>query len=200
MGDAADDNEVLGSFIGTDAAGRYGDGSAFTLGAGLWLYTGPSGNRVGSPDPADRNVISGNRTVGVKIEQHGSAGNVVANNLIGVNPSVTAALPNNSGFDLQWRSSDNRIGGVTDAKSATSSPATPTPASTSRTPPFATASVGNHIGTNADGSGGAVHRQRGRGPHQGQPHGQPHRREPRQRQRPERDLVQAQLHEPQRHP
>jgi hypothetical protein len=111
-GDAADRNRVIGSFIGTNAAGTYGDSSAFTLGAGLWLTSGASDNIIGTPTLADRDVISGNKTVGVKIEQHGSARNIIQNNIIGLNPSGTARLANNAGFDLQWYSSDNLIGGT----------------------------------------------------------------------------------------
>jgi CSLREA domain-containing protein len=110
--DLADRNKVVGCFIGTNAAGTYGDSSAFTLGAGLWFYNGASENIVGTPSLADRNVISGNKTVGVKIEQFGSRHNVIQNNIIGLNPAGTNKLPNNAGFDLQWNSGSNVIGGT----------------------------------------------------------------------------------------
>ena len=78
----------------------------------MWIYDGPDENQIGTALPADRNIISGNRTVGVKIEQVGSQDNVVHNNVLGLNPSGTARLPNNAGFDLQWYSVGTHVGGT----------------------------------------------------------------------------------------
>ena len=109
---AAIGNRILGNFIGTDAAGTFGWSNGFTLGAGIWLYDGPKNTVVGTPALEDRNVISGNRTVGVKVEQSRTTDNIVQNNIVGMSPSATTGLGNNAGFDLQWHSKRTIIGGT----------------------------------------------------------------------------------------
>ncbi len=105
-------NRLVGNFIGTNAAGTWDINSGFSLGAGVWLNNGPTGTVIGTPALADRNVISGNRTVGIKAEHGQTKNNIVQNNIIGMNPAATNALPNNAGFDLQWHSQSQIIGGT----------------------------------------------------------------------------------------
>ena len=81
--------KVLGNFLGTDSAG------ATALGNGAAIIA-PSdgGQQIGSPLPADRNLISGNSGSGVVLTNHNSETNTVQNNYIGVNAAGDAALPN----------------------------------------------------------------------------------------------------------
>ncbi|WP_436794063.1 putative Ig domain-containing protein [Actinospongicola halichondriae] len=143
-------NQILGNFIGTNAAGTYGLSSGFTLGAGVWLNNGPTENHIGTPALADRNVISGNRTVGVKAEHARTKYNVVQNNIIGMNPATTAALPNNAGFDLQWHSTDQVIGGTGPNEGNLISGNSYTGIDLSHTTRF-NQILGNRIGTAANG-------------------------------------------------
>ncbi len=67
-------NIVAGNFIGTNAAGTSAFGSGFVSGRwGVNIAGGAKFNRVGTnadgiADAAERNVISGNRSVGVVIQ------------------------------------------------------------------------------------------------------------------------------------
>ncbi len=91
-------NEVVGDFIGiTPAGASMGvDLAGVTIGATATTATHASGDAVGSPAAADRNVISGHVGTsgnGVAILD-GSHGNTVDNNLIGTDPTGTQAVGN----------------------------------------------------------------------------------------------------------
>ncbi|MBE0540176.1 MAG: hypothetical protein IH623_02215 [Verrucomicrobia bacterium] len=108
-GTGAAGNRIEGNHIGTDPTGMTALGNAF---AGITM-SGALSNVVGGSLLEARNVISGNRQDGVFISA-GSAGNVVAGNLIGVNAAGTAALPNSfTGVTLN-DSSFNEISGNPD--------------------------------------------------------------------------------------
>jgi titin len=72
-----------------------------------------SGNIIGGPTPAERNIISGNGASGVVIDGVSSSNNVVQGNYIGLNAAGTAALGNtNSGVRLTAGARFNTIGGT----------------------------------------------------------------------------------------
>ena len=146
----ANGNKIVGNIIGLDASGNNGASPNFSLAAGVWLFDGPKNNRIGTPALEDRNVISGNRTVGVKIEQSRATDNIVQNNIIGMNPSATAARPNNAGFDLQWFSKRTTIGGTGVNERNLISGNAYTAIDLSHTT-NGNSVVGNYIGTWADG-------------------------------------------------
>lgn len=108
----AERNRIVGNFLGTNAAATYDHVDQFSLGASVWVYSGPKDTVVGTPALADRNIISGARTVGVKIEQSNTRRTVVQNNILGLRPDGNSILGNNSGIDLQWWTSENVIGGT----------------------------------------------------------------------------------------
>jgi hypothetical protein len=58
------------------------------------------------------NVISGNGANGVWIHDPGAIGNLIAGNYIGVNPKVTAALPNAGDGVLIDGVANNMVGGL----------------------------------------------------------------------------------------
>jgi hypothetical protein len=81
-------NNILGNFIGTDPTGttRMPNGTFPNFGNGV-LIQNVSSNNIGSPTPADRNVISGNALNGIHILGTLSApatGNRIQGNFIGV--------------------------------------------------------------------------------------------------------------------
>ena len=119
------ENVIAGNFIGTDLTGMQplGNGSS-----GVIIQKGAQSNWIGTDgdgvaDEAERNVISGNATLGVQIQDSGTAFNSVAGNLIGTDVSGFAALPNShavnwgGGILVFSGASANRIGTNSDGLS-----------------------------------------------------------------------------------
>jgi CSLREA domain-containing protein len=105
---------VRGSFIGTTA-----DGLAANNPAQFGLSASGGTLVVGGTNPADRNVISGN-SVGIvaNLSPFGSISAVVQGNLIGLNKTGTAAVPNQFGYSSGGCNGGNasgQIGGATAA-------------------------------------------------------------------------------------
>lgn len=110
-GNKADNNRIVGSYVCTNAAGTVGS-APMGIQIGIMLQKGASGNVIGSPALGDRNVISGCGNRGVSMAFKPTINNVVQNNIVGLNPSATAALPNRSiGIDINY-TSNNTIGGT----------------------------------------------------------------------------------------
>ena len=111
-GSGASNNTIVGCFVGTNAAGTYGAPGLALYAHGFHIEQGAHDNHVGSPALADRNVISGNARHGLGIWHEGSSGNVVQNNIIGLNPAGTNKLPNRKhGLDINFGASLNVFGG-----------------------------------------------------------------------------------------
>ncbi len=112
LGDPADNNTFAGNFICTNAAGTFGATVINPQSLGVMMQQGPSGNRVGTPALGDRNVISGCGNRGVIFSFAPTTGNLVQNNIIGLNPAGTAARPNGSqGVDINY-TYGNIVGGT----------------------------------------------------------------------------------------
>ena len=94
-------NVVQGNYIGLDATGTM----VFSNGwDGVGIYNGAQANLILS------NVLSGNGNPGIRIG--GANNNIVQGNLIGLNASGTAALPNGwYGVGIYGGSQSNQIGG-----------------------------------------------------------------------------------------
>ncbi len=74
----ADDNSVVGNYIGTDWTGRFGLGTAQD---GIQIYAGSQDNTIGGP-AEERNVISGNGGEGIAVDSTGTR-NTLLDNLVG---------------------------------------------------------------------------------------------------------------------
>jgi hypothetical protein len=112
-GPGAHHNQIVGSFIGTNAAGTYRSPRVVTSNGSLILSGGASYNHIGRPRLADRNVISGSPASGVYHTHEGTRFNVVQNNIIGLNPSGTNRVDNRlEGVDYNLGASDNLDGGT----------------------------------------------------------------------------------------
>jgi CSLREA domain-containing protein len=106
------DNEVLGNFLGTNATATVGAPGYVPGSMGVHLQAGANNNRIGKPGNANRNVISGNYQHGIASYDDRTDANVVQNNIIGLKPNGSAALPNQShGIDLNTYSANWLIGG-----------------------------------------------------------------------------------------
>jgi hypothetical protein len=99
----ADDNKVIGNYIGTNAAGTAAVANSIR---GVGIFNGQD-NLIGDPmNPASGNLISGNTNAGVFVlpinipataPTRPADRNVVAFNRVGTNAAGTAAIPNGSG-------------------------------------------------------------------------------------------------------
>lgn len=113
LGGNARNNQLLGNFLGTNAAGTWAAGGTVTAADTVALMGGANNNRIGGNQLADRNVISGGYYRGVMTWDETTDHNVIINNLIGPNPGGSYALPNRShGVDINAMSSFTMVGGA----------------------------------------------------------------------------------------
>ncbi len=105
---AAMNNQVQGNYIGTNAAGT----AALPNGSGVAIVEGAHDNFIGGTATGTRNVISGNTGAGVTFYIRGN-NNTVQGNVIGVDATGAAALPNSGHGVHAIISSGNLIGGTT---------------------------------------------------------------------------------------
>ncbi len=104
---AGNNNVVTGNFLGTTPPGS----AANANGTGVTLGTGTGGATVGGSGLAARNVISGNGPGHGILIEGSSAGNSVANNLIGLGADGSTALGNAGwGIRVADTASDNELG------------------------------------------------------------------------------------------
>ena len=92
---------VAGNFLGTDASGMAI--SANHVGVSVSTQGGSATVTVGGPNPADRNLISGNDNVGVFMQGNFNGGNFVTiqGNIIGLDKSAAAPIPNSRGISVE---------------------------------------------------------------------------------------------------
>jgi parallel beta-helix repeat protein len=103
----ASGNVLQGNFIGTDASGTVARANQDGI-----LVTASSGNLIGGTSAADRNVISGNLSMGVKIDTALSIGNQVVGNFIGTDATGALALGNGQSGVLIADAPGNTVGGT----------------------------------------------------------------------------------------
>lgn len=89
-------NNIYGNYLGLNAAGDAAIPNSIN---GITLTSQASGtNRIGSRQPGEGNVISGNFGVGISIQSTPAGGqNTVQGNYIGIRADATAALGNGTG-------------------------------------------------------------------------------------------------------
>ena len=100
---------IAGNLIGTDATGTLGIGNSYGI------YLGATGTTIGGTTGSARNVIVSSGKIGsggVGLTLTGDA-DTVAGNLIGLNATQTAILPNAVGISLH--TTNTTIGGTTQA-------------------------------------------------------------------------------------
>lgn len=102
-------NTISGNYIGTYPNGSGDAGNAWE---GVLIWYGPSHNIVGGDTPSERNLISGNREAGIRIEGSESTANTISGNYIGTDATGTFALGNgNKGIKIGYGTSGNVVGG-----------------------------------------------------------------------------------------
>ncbi len=111
FGLTADNNTVVGCYIGTDATGT---AAVANGGIAIQIFGGSDSNHIGGTATADRNIISANR-VGIvnNSAQNSTAGNnVIQGNYIGVDRTGTLGLGNLGDGILIVGTTNNTIGGT----------------------------------------------------------------------------------------
>lgn len=97
---------VIGNRIGTDLSGTQAAGNE----TGLQIFNS-GGNTIGGTTPAERNIISGNRSIGLSLAGSGAIFNHVMGNYIGTDVTGQSAVPNFQGV-VMLGAGRNLIGGV----------------------------------------------------------------------------------------
>jgi hypothetical protein len=108
ISDASMNNNVMGNYIGTDAAGLTTISNNWD---GVNIAGLSEGNVIGGAEAGAGNLISGNGSAGVEI-LFGSDDNQVLGNRIGTNATGATLLPN-AAEGIYVNSADNTIGGTT---------------------------------------------------------------------------------------
>lgn len=102
---------IEGNYIGTDTSGAVDMGN----GTSGIVLSNADNNTIGGLTTAERNVISGNTSHGIDL-QNGAASNSIHGNYIGTNAAGTATLGNgNWGIAVSSGSNANTIGGTSAA-------------------------------------------------------------------------------------
>ncbi|MBD2461131.1 DUF4347 domain-containing protein [Oscillatoria sp. FACHB-1407] len=151
----SDNNTVAGNYFGTNSTGT----AAAASGNGVAIAVNGANNTVGGLVAADRNLISGNGSIGfgggILISDSTATGNTVIGNFIGTNINGTAAL-GNVGFGIRVtnNANNNTIGGSTlEARNLISGNSGNGIEFQLFGGAFNNTVEGNYIGTNAAGTG-----------------------------------------------
>ena len=155
-GAGARNNAIVGNYLGTNAAGTFA--SPYVSGAqGVYINKGAAFNSIGAPTLAGRNVISGNGATAIRTWHDMSDHNVIQNNLIGLGRSGQPLRNGAHGIDINAGSSYTVIGGrgplERNVVSANFGEGIEFSHGTMTVSNFV---VGNFIGTDVTGNGGAT--------------------------------------------
>lgn len=115
LNDGTNTNQIAGNKIGTDPSGLIDLGNGLRgvevlQGATIGFNT--TNNVIGGLTAAERNIISGNNSGGVRIAGTTTTSNVIAGNFIGADASGNGYLPNVA-FGVLIEAPQNTIGGPT---------------------------------------------------------------------------------------
>ncbi len=88
-----------------------GNGIKANSGVGVIIEQGAQSNTIGGDSNAERNVISGNATTGVRIEDAGTNSNRVSGNYIGTDITGAVALGNQTGVQIRSGVTNTIVGG-----------------------------------------------------------------------------------------
>lgn len=103
-------NAVVGCYVGVDPSGRLAMPNAIS---GIAVLGGTSKHRIGAPEPADRNVLSGNGGQGVRLIIGTSASDhEIVNNYIGLCANGDALVPNGGDGVTAQTSGNGSISGL----------------------------------------------------------------------------------------
>lgn len=104
-GTGAHHNHIAANYVGVMADGSAAAGNY----NGIELLSGAHENLVGGADPAERNLVSGNEHIGIRISD--AHRNAVLGNFVGVDRTGTRAVPNYDGICVEGSARGNLVGG-----------------------------------------------------------------------------------------
>lgn len=109
-------NQIMGNYIGTDAAGTVAipNGRIPSVeGLGIVIQGGAKANQIGGADTGAGNLISGNKGSGILINFPGADSNRIIGNYIGTTADGLSPLPNGAnGIFIRESACYNQIGGI----------------------------------------------------------------------------------------
>lgn len=107
FGNSSTNNTITGNYIGINAT------SSDTVGnyIGVEIIGGPSNNIVGGTNTIDRNIVSGNEHIGIRIVD--ASYNTVIGNYVGLDRTGTFAMGNYDGVSIEGAATYNIVGGNT---------------------------------------------------------------------------------------
>jgi len=103
-----DGSTITGNFIGTNPAGT---AAIANTNYGILINQGATNTTIGGTTAAERNIISGNGSQGIRVTDAATTPVRVLGNFIGLNAAGTAAIKNNSGGISIFNSPGNSIVG-----------------------------------------------------------------------------------------
>ncbi|HNW89319.1 MAG TPA: T9SS type A sorting domain-containing protein [Bacteroidales bacterium] len=104
---ASQNNVIKGNYIGTN----YNASDTLGNAIGIEIIGNPQYNIIGGNTPADRNIVSGNNHIGIRIANANN--NTIIGNYVGTDRTGTYALRNYDGISIEGTSKNNIIGGYT---------------------------------------------------------------------------------------
>lgn len=112
FGSAANNNRIIGNFLGTNSTATFGHTARDTNANAVHIERGASSNLIGVPGVENRNLFAGNADKGVAMFDRGTSFNKVQNNVFGLTPDGSARLTNwGHGIDINFNASHNVVGG-----------------------------------------------------------------------------------------
>lgn len=107
FGNSSANNTIKGNYIGitansADTAGNY---------IGVEIIGGPHDNLVGGNTAADRNVVSGNEHIGIRVVD--ASNNTITGNYVGLDRTGMIAMGNYDGISIEGAATYNTVGGLT---------------------------------------------------------------------------------------
>lgn len=108
-GTSAVNSVISGNYIGTDETASVENGNYI----GIEVLTGANYTTIGGLNPEDKNIISGNEHIGIRLLDVRYCN--IFGNFVGTNRTGTAAIPNYDGISLEGADKFNNVGGNTEA-------------------------------------------------------------------------------------
>jgi len=145
-GSASTNNVIKNNYIGVN----YNASDSLPNYIGIEISGGAYANIVGGINPDDRNIISGNSHIGIRLLQ--SSSNIIKGNYVGLDRTGNIAIKNYDGISLEGATQFNIIGGYTPEErnvvSGNDAYGIPLIGLDTRHNKI----IGNYIGTNAQGT------------------------------------------------